>query len=270
MKTRVLLTEQQLRKLIDEEMGVANIVKNESEKIYRLIVDDIAKHKDDFIQDVGFSYYTGSFKYDFLDSELSGRYYIIDYDTKEQFEAFGEESTGGSYLLGRNLFTFNINIVSICGQIVKEEAMDVIQHELEHVYQQTVTKKRFGDIDTNLKVKDNLFKQDPFVREVACLVYGCLRGEQEGHINGMYAYVMAVPEPFSMGLLRRTACYRLYRSMCESYEKLSQDERFDDELKQYNLTRAKIKKNIKLFAERIARTAGKIKLDKTTKQHIRL
>lgn len=267
---KILVTEEQFKRLISEELGISMDVKDEAEKLFKVIVDDVAKHMPDFNKERFFSTYTGSFTYDFLGIELSCGYNAINYYEKFYAESYKADSLGSSYYVGRNLFLFNITVPCISGRVVKSDVMDTIQHELEHIYQQSLMKKRFGDTEAYYRIRTNMESQDPFKSRVARLAYGCMEGEQEGHVNGMYAYIIAATFEFDMVLFRSTSCYKLYRDMCETFEELSDDERFEDEIRQYGLTKNKIKKSLKTFARRIARTAAKAKRDKMAMQCFRI
>ena len=267
---RILLTEEQLSKLISEELGIADKVSSESKKMYDVIVVDITKHKQDFVKEKTFSTYTGSFSYRLFDIDIVGGYTVTNYYDKIYADSFGIESTGSSYYLGRNTFALNLYVPCVSGTIVKSVVMDTIQHELEHIYQQTMMKRSFGDTKAYNLMRNNFESDNPFVSKVARLVYGCMDGEQEGYVNGMYAYIIAWPGLYSMLLLKRTPCYKLYKEMCETFDELSSDERFDEEIKQYGLTKNKIRKALRTFGKRIARTAAKAKRDKTMTQNFRI
>ena len=157
-------------------------------------------------------------------------------------------------------------IPCISGTIVKKDAMDSIQHELEHLYQQIMMGKIFKDSYKYANIKTNRNSNDEIVRKTAELVYGCIKSEQDGFINGLYAYLMAMPKMVSWETLKETPAWKLYSNIVEIYNLYKDNPLFITELKKYKVNQNKIFKAINNFIKKIGRTYNKVLKDKMEKQ----
>ena len=106
----------------------------------------------------------------------------------------------------------------------KQEALNTIQHELEHVYQQLRSGKRIpGNDDKYLKMKSDMECNDEARQKVGRLVYLCCKSEQEAFINGTYAWCMtndAKSGPYQYEEIKNSPAGKLYVEMQELYDEV--------------------------------------------------
>jgi len=265
---KILITESQFKKILQEELGISDEIAKKTNEFFDILKKDISENMEIFEKEKFFSSYNGYLKYDLLGINVGISYKVINYYTKEYYDKFGVEAEGWSSF-DKRYCVIGLFIPCVSGTIIKTEVMDTIQHEFEHIYQQYLIGGNFPDSSVYSKVITNMSDNNDFISKVAKLVYGCTKNEQDGYINGMYAYVMALPEVFTYDNLKKTPCYKIYNEIVDIYNELSDNENFEKELKKYNLTKNLILKNINNFGRKIARTYAKIQKDKIIKQGFR-
>lgn len=159
-----------------------------------------------------------------------------------------------------------LTIPCVSGTIIKSETIDTIQHELEHIYQQVMMSKMFSDSMSYAKVKTNMCSENELINKTARLVYGCIKSEQDGFVNGLYAYLMSLPEFFSMDSFKKSSTWKLYVEMVNIYNEFINNPNFIIELKKYKLNPQKVEQKINQFVGKIGKVVSKVQKDKYEKQ----
>ena len=259
---KVILTEEQLKTIIKEELGINKQVVEYSSDIFIKIVDKLKTNDEDikieknelFIKKTfPLSYYVKDMKLsisvtfrNFLDKTFN-KFYEIPYVTD-----------GNSIIVNKNTSFVFINIYAISGTIVKEKAMETIQHEVEHIFQHIQMGKEFSGENLYAKIKTDIMQNN----DVGLLMYYCLKNEQEAFSNGLYAFLMDKPEPYSEDLLKTSETYSIYAKMKEIFNNIKNGELTIKDYEKYGVTFKTIEKSINNFLHRIGKVIIKVKEDK--------
>lgn len=192
-----------ITKIIKEELGIADEVKNTVNIIYDRILQDSKNIEKEIIEDgtsLKYNYFAIN---DIFGNKLTVYYYIYNFVDKSFRKAFirkeGENYLdSGSRHIYRNIRNIRklidnsviIKIESISGIIQNvPNIKDTIQHELEHIYQQTKMEKEFGSADLNSFIMSKLYSNDIYEKNIAEALYMTFKSEIEGFSNGLYAFL---------------------------------------------------------------------------------
>jgi hypothetical protein len=266
---KIILKEWQFNKILNEELGISDEIAKKANEFFNILENDISDNIENFEKERCFSSYNGYLDYDFFGIKIGISYKTINYYTKEYYHKFGVDCEGWSGF-DKRYCIMGLFVPCISGTVIKCEVVDTIQHEFEHIYQQYLIGGPFPDSKVYSSILTNMNSNEKFVSDIARMVYGCTKNEQDGYVNGMYAYMMAVPEIFSYEAMKKTPCYKVYNEILTIYENFKNDENFEKELKKYKLSKNTIKKSLDNFGRKIARVSAKIKKDKFEKQGFRI
>ena len=131
---KVILTEEQLKTIIKEELGINKQVVEYSSDIFIKIVDKLKTNDEDikveknelFIKKTfPLTYYVKDMK---LSISVTFRNFLD--KTFNKFYEIPYVADGKSIIVNKNTSFVFINIYAISGTIVKEKAMETIQHEV--------------------------------------------------------------------------------------------------------------------------------------------
>lgn len=263
----MLLNEKYIKKIIKEELGVAYNVIETSNFIFDSIKNDIIgkeSKKNEFYNEVN-----GRFDVKFLDTTIKLAYSFKNFKDKEYFDYAmrknPEYRDGSSIFFSKRWVLMNVNLNGYSGIIDKPNAMDVISHELEHIYQQIKIGSQFTEKFYN-KIRVALNSQDKNVYKAAKLIYGCIKSEQEGFCNGLYSYLMAEPVIDICDKVQNSDCYRLYKEIENIYNESISNKKLLGYILEYGYSINEIKKKIKIFKWRIGRILAKVEEDKVKYQ----
>lgn len=253
------------REILNEEMGVAAEVVETSNRVYRLICKSIQNKE--FSEDN-----VGTVKANFRDCTLSISYEYLNFASTEEYKyaSAGNLGYGWSAFIDRALSFIRVQICAISGTIQKDLALDTIQHEIEHVYQQSLMQKEFGGSSIYASIKTDMQSKDSNIAKAGRLMYGCVKSEQEGYANGLYSFLMAQHTPRAEDSLKNSPAWVLYEEMKSILSDVKKDQELETYLKtKYNITTKEIEYKINKFLRRIARVVIKANYDKISKQNWR-
>lgn len=268
MPKKLIITENQFKQLLQEELCISEIVANTTISVYNMI-EESAKTKTDKETNEHFSKWNFPVNFDFFGSKIDCSVTCYNYFSKEYFEYSQITSDGWSVCLSNKLFFMGITVPMVSGQISRQEVMDTIQHELSHIYEQKMMGNAYSNNDAYSLLKTNMGSLNELISKTAKLIYGCIKSEQSGFVNGLYAYLMSQPEIFSMETLKKSDCWKLYEDMISIYNQFSDNPEFVKELKKYKMNLTKIEKLINNFINKIGKVVVKVKQDKFKKQGFR-
>ena len=263
----ILITEEQLKKLIKEELGVSEKVIAASNELFRMLMEKISEGFKNGQKEITMSQFSSSFIFMWGDIKISVHFDVFNYRNNEFYEYSKVGANASSAWVSKKLFFLWLTVPMVSGNVVGSDIKDSIQHELEHIFQQSMFGKPFSDAKRYAKMRMSLESENENERKAARLVYACLKSEQEGFCNGMYSYLMSVPEPVSMHGIMKTPAWKTYKEACEVFEEAANNEDLKNEFKKYGLKLKTIKKLLDNFAKRIGRVASKVKEDKYKKQN---
>ena len=126
-----------------------------------------------------------------------------------------------------------MNIFSICGTLQTEKAIETIQHEIEHIYQTFMMGKNFGGDMMYAKIKTDLESYDETENKIGEMMYLSLKSEQEGFVNGLYAYMMDKMEPYSDDLLIKSETWQKFQLLKQYVSELENDENLKEKFTVY-------------------------------------
>lgn len=258
---------EELRKVIKEELGISDKVTEISKMLFSEIMDRIPtveeKEKNDVMIKKEFSL---TFSVDgakincgvayrnFLSKDFSKIYntsYITD---------------GSSVRISNKIFFCFINVFAVCGTLNKEKAMETIQHEVEHIFQQIRTGHSFGGDQLYGKIKTDMESGYKNRSKVARLLYYTLKPEQEGFINGLYAFLMDSMEPYTEELLKKSETWGNYLFSKNTLKEIKENPElktiFNEYFNDYGITIGKIETELDNLLHRIGRVVIKVKQDK--------
>ena len=265
MPRKIVINESQFSDLLVEEYGIAEQVSNKKEEVYNLIANAIKNNNDIKEKNKFYTYAKLHIEFFFFNNKVSCDIDCYNYLTKDYYVSTKTDVDGWSVYLNKQLSLMGLVIPCISGTIVKTVAMDTIQHELEHLYQQILMHKMFKDGSKYAKIKTNMNSDNEIVKKTAELMYACVKSEQDGFINGLYARLMAMPEMVSWNVLKETTTWKLYAKTVETFETYKDNPLFINELKKYNVNQNKIIKAINNFIKKIGRAYIKAINDKMEK-----
>lgn len=264
-----IVNEEQLKCIIKEELGILQDVYNEALRVYDLILQDLPNRPKEKNSN-GFIAQKGNVK-----SEIDGHVFNISYCyrnilNKETIDDYGEENlvTGGSAYLGKYRVICNVNFYGISGTIVKNKAIEVIQHELEHILQEFRSQKTIPNNSFYAKMRNDMESSDANRQKIGRLIYGCLKSEQEGFINGLYSFCMVddnTTPPYDYSNIKNSEAGKLYIEIVSIFDELKTDQQLQNILKEYKWSVKKVEKHIENFIKRIGRVLIKVNKDKLEK-----
>lgn len=266
MVKKLIITESQLKTLINEELGISSDIIKKTNEIFTFIENGISNNKENVKKFDNYSINKFSVKFDFFDTIVNCSVECYNYYTKEYYEYSNIDTSAWSVYTGKRFSFMGIIVPCISGKIVKEETMDSLQHELEHLYQQVMMKKPFSNKEIYAQLKTDRYSEDEIIRKTANLVYGCLVSEQDGFVNGLYSYLMSLPIFFSMEALKESSTWELYSEMVSTFNEFKNNQKFIDELKHYKFTKNKVVQSLNRFITKIGKVIVKVQQDKYKKQ----
>ena len=261
------MNDDEIKKIIKEELGVSNEVINISKDILKMCIERIKNakvvEKNDILIKKSFN-----FNYKINDSNISITVYHRNFLNNDLFMLDGNEyiTNGASILLAKNHSMCILNIFSVCGTLQTEKAMETIQHEVEHIYQTFMMGKNFGGEMMYAKIKTDLESDDNDENKIGNMMYLSLKSEQEGFANGLYAYMMDKPSPYSNDLLIESETWKKFQLLKQLVSELETNEslkkKFSVYFENFGITINDLKQSIKNFSSRIGKVIIKVKNDK--------
>lgn len=262
-----MLLLEELRKIIKEELGISDKVTELSRQFFSEMIDKIpeaeGREKNDIMvkKEFPLTFFVDGVKVscsvvyrNFLSKDFS-RIYDTPYVTD-----------GSSFRVSNKLFLCFINVFAVCGTLNKEKAMETIQHEIEHIFQQIRMGRSFGGDSMYIKIKTDMESGDENRSKVARLLYYTLKSEQEGFNNGLYAFLMDTPEPYSEDLLKKSETWGNYVFSRNTLKEIKDNQGmkliFNEYFNDYGVTISNIEIELNNFLHRIGRTIIKVKQDK--------
>lgn len=182
-----------LNNAINEELSVSNDVYNTSLNILLKINEYIKKTEYKQIKK-GIKTQEFSFHETILNKKILIEVIHYNFGNNEYFEQYETEITysdGSSISDGNRLNNIKISCYSISNKFYSDNAMDVIQHEVEHVFQgikgsNIITNfNKLYDTAANALQSNNLK-----LKILSNIVYLSYKFEIDAYINGLYGYLM--------------------------------------------------------------------------------
>lgn len=262
-----MLLIEELRKIIKEEYGISDVVRKYSEIFFEQMLEslkdaDVASKTEVMVKK------TAPMTFFIDDVKLSCSITYRNFLSKDYNRIYEEPhvTDGSSFRLSSNVYLCFINVYAVCGTLDKTTAMETIQHEIEHIYQQIKMGTGFGSDSLYAKIKDDMISADINRQKIGKLFYYTLKSEQEGFNNGFYAFLMDSMEPYSEELVKKSEAWEIYVFMKETLHELQKNDGmkniFTEYFNSFGITAKRLEKEINNFLHRIGRTAIKAKQDK--------
>ena len=182
-----------IKSVINEELGISDIVKEETIKL----TNEIIKHLTGtiwVIDDYAIKHKTNNFNFKIFEKDILIKFDLINFRTVDNVTKLIEnyDITSG-YNKHKNILYFTF--IMYDGMIDKRTFNDSIQHELTHIYQ-SLKRGNFilSDKNSNLYDKivelskiNNLTKNQ---KNIVKALYLTFKIEQEAFVNGFYSYLI--------------------------------------------------------------------------------
>ena len=254
------------KKILNEEMGIADKVVSITHEIYNEIEKSIRNRE---YQKDEHSRLIGNIKVYIFDCKVSLSYEYLNFQDKMDYyySKAGKLGYGWSTFLDKKLSLMFVEICAVSGTIIKDLAYDSIQHEVEHIYQQYLAGKEFKKPMEYARVMKDMSSKNDIERKAGRLVYGCIKSEQEGFSNGLYSFLMMVKAPYVDDEIYDSPAWSLYTEMKQTLKEAKYNQQLRDYIKAvYGMSIKDIEHAINNFLRRMSRAVLKARYDKFAKQ----
>lgn len=265
----ILITEEQLKRLIKEELGVSEKVASAANELFETLMTKISESFANSQKESTMTQFSNSFTFLWDDAKINVCFDVFNYINNEFYEYSKVEANASSAWVSKKSFFMWLTVPMVSGNVVRQDVKDSIQHELEHIFQQKMFGKPFSDAKRYARMRMSLESGDENERKAARLVYACLKSEQEGFCNGMYSYLMSLPEPLSMHAVKKTPAWKTYEEAYRIFEETTDNEGLKNEVEKYGLKVKAVRRLLDNFVKRMGRVVVKVKEDKYKKQNWR-
>lgn len=180
-----------INEAINEELGIADEVRDKSAKLRDDVINRL-KNIEKSIVESGVSEKKDNFQIEIANKKVFVQVHYYNFRDKTYYLNFIKKSGPIGHSSLSNDGRFNVillNFYSISGYIDEKDLYDSIQHEVEHIFQQVKAKKTFGKSDLYLYAYKNLSNEQLENRILALISYMSNKFEQDGYINGLYAFL---------------------------------------------------------------------------------
>lgn len=176
-----------INRLISEECGI-------SDKLHYGIIPRFLKELKSNIKSTGFMasnfFKDGKFEFNCCDDNNTiFKVYWLAYffNNIDEYNNYVKKySTSGNYVM-YEFKMIRITLFYIDGRSVDNEMYDTIGHEFEHMYQNILMGKQFGNKKIYAIAISNIFSKNRYDRNLARIIYASTKSEQECFINGFYS-----------------------------------------------------------------------------------
>lgn len=263
-----------VNKMICEEYGI-------SDTLHYNIIPRFIKQLKSNIKNTGFMasafFKDGKFEFNCGDDKnTTFKVYWLAYFFNEidEYRNYVRQYGPGSNYVMYDFKMIKVTLFYVSGKPVDNEMYDTIGHEFEHVYQNVLMGKQFGNRNIYGIAISNIYSKNPYDRNLAHIIYASTKSEQEGFINGFYSQ-------FANGGLNtldidkeieNSECGIWLKNLYSAYQFLKQhnDEYMKEAIRKYKNVKDYYnykyflyiaRNNIKNLERRIARLTYKIKND---------
>lgn len=257
----------ELRQVINEELGISSEVVNLSKRFYNEMIESLATPEKVEKSEIMIKK-TCSMRFSFDVVTVNSSIVYRNFLSKDYSKVYETPyvTDGGSFMLSKKMFFCFINFYGVCGTINKEKAMETIQHEIEHIYQQSRMGKDFGREEIYVQVKNDMRSTDPIRQKVAKMLYYSFKSEQEGFANGLYGYIMDKNQPYTEDLLKESEAWEIYTFLKQGIIELKTNEEmkmvFNEYFVRFGVKVSDIERETENFLRRIGRVVIKVQKDK--------
>lgn len=178
-----------INKYISEELGISDCVQRVSSEIFYYIIDNIPKVQSIAI-DNGIKEKKFSIKKEINQSKIEISVQYFNFSNKDIYKQYIQKhniDNKSVSLDGRINFVW-IKLIAISGYFDRKELNDSIYHEIEHIYQQILSRKTFNNQEIYSIAFKNIHNQDLFFHAPAHILYMATKSEQDAYANGLYGY----------------------------------------------------------------------------------
>lgn len=269
-----------INRIILEELTVNDIVLQADEIVKEYILNNIQSRQETMFAKGG-GLRKMSFSLKLFNDSLKVNFYVNNYNFKD--EIFYKEYIKKKDIdtncesvynkIGSRIFCMcYINYVSINFKPLPKFAEDV-HHEMNHLYQQFMDGKTYGNSLKMSGINTDLFSEDEKRKDVATVLYLANYQEQDSYVSSVYSYVkhnfhMGVDKWNVDGLLKETDAFQMVCKLKDLYKKIRSHRGVyrDILLVDYNFKRwdrfdKRIKNAIDRFEEKFAMVVKKCKKD---------
>ena len=187
-----IISEDNLKTIISEELGIANEVRNTSSDIAQKIMCSIKETPKQDINFDGVSLREGNFTSELYGKKVFINYHYYNFRDYEYYQKFLKKSNvdlSSQYSVSYRINVISITFYSISGNINVNDLADSIYHETSHLYQQIRMGHTYPDFKENIVVLNNINSEDEYKRMIAIVLYLSNPNEQDSFANGLYGFI---------------------------------------------------------------------------------
>lgn len=226
--------------IINEEFGISNELDSKTREAYRKIMKQYDNKP--FINENGLTFREWSVSIDFFGYELLIKTTEYAFETEDEYNSYMQQGNRiGGYRSLR--FPVEVSLFRVDDDLLTEDFIDTLGHELEHAYQDVKTGKSTAKLLSNM-IKERLFNYAPFFlyspndaeRHVARCIYACCPKEQDAFINGLFQNFQSNPLRNPDMVIKNSEAVAWLENLYESYSyvcKHKDDEAIKNALNNY-------------------------------------
>lgn len=171
-----ILSEERIKQIITEELGVAQEVVSLANKIY----SEICRLLEEGVNKRVFNVKTGK-------SDVNVDFFSHTFENVDEYYTWVKNGWPNGYSYKQN--TIFLNFISIKNTSSDEDLYDTIQHECEH-YWESKNKGAAISTDRYQNIIDGIQNRNPIVNYFCKVFYYCNKHEIDAFVNGAYASAM--------------------------------------------------------------------------------
>lgn len=202
MNKKIIITEEQLNKIINEELGISKEVSKNSKELQKILFDSFENKKNGY--------------FSFLDINVNYKTYSFDMekDFYEWYENNFDKLINGYSFSDKMLY---LTFIEINGMIYNLSfIIDTIQHELEHYYQTKMAGHSFSK-DSYYNAYNSLNDYNMYIKNISLIEYYGSHFEIDAFVNGAYAVAKTLDIDNYNSFIEKTDLKIIRKSLKEAY-----------------------------------------------------
>lgn len=183
-----------INKLITEEFGISTELHNSIiPRFIRILKKQINQSTN--VKNTLPPTKEGTFHFDFFNDgkhNISVFWKTVLFTNNDEYVKYAKTHNFNACVIFKNKW-FVVTIPFINNQVADNTIYGTIAHEMEHLFQNLLMGKSFGNQDIYNIARSHIADKDPFKKYLAWIVYASEKSEQEAFINDCYATFQVKP-----------------------------------------------------------------------------
>lgn len=185
-------TVNQIINYLNEDRGISSIVFNCVMEANNALLESISKTDSiPLSQYKGITFKKGEFNITFDRDVITIKWQWYNFKTKEFIEDGIVPNNKGKMIKKMDGYEINLIVEAVSGKTETARAMEVLQHELEHLWERKNYGKSYGNMDlykfSEILMNDTV---NEYNRYIGIILYLSKKWEQRAFANGVYGYLL--------------------------------------------------------------------------------